>query len=201
MKFKSFCLIAGIATLGVSPVEAAPIVYDVDIVGAIWGSIVGTITTDGKIGPLANTDIVNWDLAINTGTAFPHTSVLLGPPSAINLVNQDFPLGVLVGTPTELDFSFEDTTPGLFDIQMIGPLLNVVSFQDFGWSNNPGGQILIDAQGGEGFICCGAVPDRIGKAHTRFATPLPPTLSLYGAGLGVMGLAGWWRKRKAQGAA
>jgi protein gp37 len=67
MKFKLFALVAWIALLGVSRVEAASITYNVDIVGSIWGSIKGTITTDGNIGSLAATDIINWNLAVVGG--------------------------------------------------------------------------------------------------------------------------------------
>jgi hypothetical protein len=197
MKFKLFALVAWIALLGVPRVEAASITYNVDIVGSIWGSIVGTITTDGTIGPLAAADITNWNLAVVGGGPRLFSGQVLGPPSTSSYVGHDTPQGILVGSATTLTFSFTDGTPGIFEIQTLQGCctLTSFSFQDAGNVNLAGGEIFVDADGVVGNLCCGAPSDVVGAVQIS-STPLPAALPLFAAGLGGLGLLGWRRKRK-----
>jgi hypothetical protein len=65
-----------------SPCSAASITYDVDqTIGA--GGVTGDIVTDGQIGTLVQSDIVDWNLLLNDGT---NSRDLLGPLSGSNSV-------------------------------------------------------------------------------------------------------------------
>ncbi len=203
MKFKLFGLVAWIVLLGVPRVEATPITYNVDIVGTLWGSIVGTITTDGTIGPLAAGNITNWDLTVVGGEFIPPSTIrtftgqVIGPPSGTtSYVGHDTPLGVLVGSATTLTFSFSDATPGIFEIQTLQGCctLTAFSFQDAGNVDLAGGEIFVDADGVVVNLCCAAPSDVVGTAGIS-STPLPAALPLFTTGLGGLGLLGWRRKR------
>jgi hypothetical protein len=64
------------------PCSAASITYDVNqTIGA--GGVTGDIVTDGTIGILVQSDIVDWNLLLNDGT---NTKDLLGPLSGSNSV-------------------------------------------------------------------------------------------------------------------
>jgi hypothetical protein len=75
MKAKLLGLISCVALIGVSQARA-DITYCVDFVWAP-GSVVGTITTDGKPGPLSKSDIKNWNLTISNQYG---SSTVTGPP-------------------------------------------------------------------------------------------------------------------------
>jgi hypothetical protein len=94
----------------------ADITYAVDeTVGA--GSATGFITTDGTIGTLAVSDIVNWNLTLNDGTNPPVD--LEGPASGNNslvlLVGSD-----LTATPTQLLFAFGAADGGRLQFYVSG---------------------------------------------------------------------------------
>lgn len=101
---RKLCLLAVVCTpwLMFTESAAADIVYDVnDIVDG--GSVVGTITTDGTLGPLSTVDIVNFDLMLSDQTA---TATLI---DGVNGGSVFIGSGGLVATPTELMFDFNNS--------------------------------------------------------------------------------------------
>jgi hypothetical protein len=87
-----------------SPCSAASITYDINqTIGA--GGVTGSIVTDGKIGTLVQSDIVDWNLLLNDGT---NTRRLLGPLSGSNSVVflEYFTTPNLSATETQLLFNF-----------------------------------------------------------------------------------------------
>jgi hypothetical protein len=99
------CAIGGLFTalliLGAAGASFANVIYNVDLsIGT--GTVTGTITTDGATGPLALTDLKDWNLTITDGV----TSVsLTGPSSGSN--SSDFINGSpLSANATNILFDF-----------------------------------------------------------------------------------------------
>jgi len=77
------------------------------------GTIVGTIKTDGKIGVLAASDILDWKLTLSdAGKTVTLTGPLSGNNSAVNFSGSD-----LSATATQLLFNFKGADGGLLGIQ------------------------------------------------------------------------------------
>ena len=102
------CAIGGLFTalliLGAAGASFANVIYNVDLsIGT--GTVTGTITTDGATGPLALTDLKDWNLTITDGV----TSVsLTGPSSGSN--SSDFINGSpLSANATNILFDFDGT--------------------------------------------------------------------------------------------
>jgi hypothetical protein len=77
------------------------------------GTIVGTIKTDGKIGVLAASDILDWKLTLSdAGKSITLTGPLSGNNSAVNFLGSD-----LSATATQLLFNFKGADGGLLGIQ------------------------------------------------------------------------------------
>ena len=94
--------------LGAWGLRAAAITYQVDqTVGA--GSVTGFIETDGTMGTLSGTNLLDWNLLLNNGTT---TFDLLGPLSGSNSM---FVGGGadLSATATQLLFNFTNTDHGV----------------------------------------------------------------------------------------
>jgi hypothetical protein len=88
-----FLLATSLATVSM---QATAITYPVNrTVGA--GSVAGTIETDGTIGALLTSNIVDWNLVISDGT---DSFNLLGPLSGGN--SETLVFGVVTATPTGL---------------------------------------------------------------------------------------------------
>jgi hypothetical protein len=194
MKTKLLALIACMALLGVSQAGATTYTYTVDIVDA-GGSVTGTIQTDA-LGMLSQVNITDWNLVLTDGAS---TGNLLGPLSGNNSFTNLFGSD-LTGTASGLFFNFGDsTTPAFF---RIGSNAGDVVFN------------LVDIFQAEAVCGCvtpGFVEIRVDPATTDnvafpainaeiATTPLPAALPLFGAGLGMMGLLGWRRKRKNEAA-
>jgi len=90
-------------TLGVASLaNATNITYTVDqTIGA--GSLTGDIVTDGTIGTLVQSDVIDWNLLLNDGT---NTFDLTGPLSGGNSLFSDNAPGDLSATATQLTFDF-----------------------------------------------------------------------------------------------
>jgi hypothetical protein len=97
--------VLGVASLG----NATNITYNVDqTIGA--GGVTGDIVTDGTIGTLAQTDVVDWNLLVNDGT---NTFDLTGPLSGGNSLFDDFAkAGDLSATANQLTFNFSGVGAG-----------------------------------------------------------------------------------------
>ncbi|MGD1096950.1 MAG: hypothetical protein ABSB35_33780 [Bryobacteraceae bacterium] len=95
--------VLGVASLG----SATNITYTVDqTIGA--GGVTGDIVTDGTIGALAQSDVVDWNLLLNDGT---NTFDLTGPLSGGNSDFEDLAgPGDLSATATQLMFDFSGTS-------------------------------------------------------------------------------------------
>lgn len=86
------------------------------------GSVEGTIETNGTLGSLNDTNVLNWDLTLNDGTG-PFT--LLGPLSGNNS-GLEIAGSSLMATSTNLQFNFSNTSTDyvLFQNPHLGPGIN-----------------------------------------------------------------------------
>lgn len=93
--------------LSAGVLSAGPITYNVDLtIGA--GSVTGFIETDGTIGVLSSSNILNWDLLLNDGTTtFTLEGPLSGDNSGLGLEGSD-----LSATSTQLLFNYSGTDYG-----------------------------------------------------------------------------------------
>jgi len=77
MKTNLLKLLASLSLIAPLAANAAPIVYDVNrIIGT--GTVMGTITTDGTIGALDTSNIMDWSLTLATGGTTDTISQALG---------------------------------------------------------------------------------------------------------------------------
>jgi hypothetical protein len=115
-----------------------------------------------------------------TGTMYfgGYEIIALYPANDINEVGLGANDNLLFSSTPQLDeggFAFETADGGIWQIQYGGPDNGYVL-----WSNNDGLEAVFDSFNA-----------------TLVATPLPAALPLFAGSLGVMGLFGWRRKRKA----
>ena len=96
--------------LGAGASRAADITYAVDQTIGL-GSVIGSITTDGKTGILGTGDIVGWNLQLNGNGASSH---LMTSDSHVAVAGTD-----LTATPTNLDFNFSDSDNGYLLFQAV----------------------------------------------------------------------------------
>jgi hypothetical protein len=167
-----------------SPCSAASITY-----GA--GGVTGHIITDGKIGTLGQSDIVDWNLLLNDGT---NTKDLLGPLSGSNSVVFVVLPSSLSATATQLLFNF-----GVTDILIRGSgfIFESAAGSDHGYlcfnsescvsgipSPPPGTGVeqLISTTAGNIQSTDLTGTQVIGTAATPSSTPEPSTLALLSAG-------------------
>ena len=97
--------------------KAAPITYDVSrTVGT--GSVTGFIETDGNVGTLSISDILDWNLVLTVGAS---TLDLKGPLSGNNSVDSNSSvLTDLTSTSTNLLFNFGAANSGYLLFQTTG---------------------------------------------------------------------------------
>jgi hypothetical protein len=194
MKAKCVALLLGMLLLGAT--NAGATTYAVSLFDGLEGVAVGgSITTDGTVGTLSTSNIVDWNL-IGTSENLSLTTLfdLTGPLSGDNSFINSF--GNIVATPTTLslgipggDVSFEDSNcMGSCDLIVIGLETFHGSLANF--------QVCILRPS----TTCGISADTnnlvIGDGKVA-PTPLPATLPLFATGLGSLGLLGWRRKRRA----
>jgi hypothetical protein len=103
-KLNGGTLIFALAALivGVGVCGASSITYDIDQTGIGPDSVTGTIETNGTIGVLTASDILDWDLQLFNGT---NTFDLYGPLSGDNS-NLFLSGNALTGSATQLQFDF-----------------------------------------------------------------------------------------------
>jgi Tol biopolymer transport system component len=121
------------------------IVYDVNqIIGV--GGVVGTITTNGKIGPLTAPDIVAWSLNLTGNNGATHH--LANGPSGVAVGNASDPLNPAAGNAdltadaTNIYFNFDGTDGGYFAFQN----LPFFSGQQYWCSAAPNSNVCADGK-------------------------------------------------------
>jgi hypothetical protein len=182
----SFLFAAIVAPTGL---RADDITYTVSQrVGA--GTVTGSIETDGTIGVLGTSNIVNWDLVVTDGSV---TYDVLGPLSGNN-TKENIGGPATSATATEIFFDFNAVDNGSF-VSFFNPLTN-----ESGWGLEDGYPgFPISPASGE-FIS--APPSFIdasadtGVQVIATAVPEPSTYALMMIGIGCVMVM---RKRKVEG--
>jgi hypothetical protein len=193
MKLRDLALITGLS-LNVSIVPASALTYSVDLSSGGY-SVVGTIATDGHLGSLAISNVVDWNLSYDVGTG---PVLLTGPLSG---GNSNFQMHLpapttLSATTTELNFDFAQT-----DYNFVRFELNSDSdlFLEF---NNMGllypGIILGKLGPGTGFETITPSTNVIGVAS---AVPEPTTWAMMILGFAGIGYMTYRRRKVAAPAA
>jgi len=103
--------VLAMAIVAPTVLRADDITYSVNLtVGA--GSVIGTITTDGTIGTLATSDILDWNLILNDGTT---TVTLTGPPAPH--ISTEISGSDVTATATALSYNFSGPNFDFFIIE------------------------------------------------------------------------------------
>jgi hypothetical protein len=101
VRTKQNWMLAVVALASSALASAGPIIYNVNLtIGS--GSATGTITTDGNIGALSQSDVTAFSLTISDGTSS------LGPYDATSGYVAFAGAADLLATPTTLSFNFSD---------------------------------------------------------------------------------------------
>ena len=167
-------LLAGAAlavvTFIAASAQATTYIVD-DTAGA--GGVTGSITTDGVIGPIASSDITDWNLLLNNGSdTFDLTGPLSGDNSSVSLA--------------DIPSQFTATASGLF--WNFGINSSILTFEGTSSSNSDD---FLQVAGGGGCpvspasICVTVNGNTVGTAYTSLvqiagvaATPTPTPLQL-----------------------
>jgi hypothetical protein len=180
--------------------------YNVDISGGD-ASITGSITTDGNLGQLVDTDFLSWNLTVNVGSnSYVLTEVNstyfwfgINPNNHYDPITatstglfEDFNPADATGNQTLVRLDANDGSVGVDGyVNGNSPLINGYFFYTNPTSNVPTDVIPIP-----GLLHGGISPPLDIQFGTAAVTPLPAALPLFATGLGAMGLFGWRRKRK-----
>jgi hypothetical protein len=206
MKTKLFGLIACMALLGASQAEATSITYDVSgSVGTPSDGILsfsGTITTSSSAiipGFLGPGDISGWDITI---TGFSETFILQpGPNNFIEFVGTSDLLASSTALSWNTSSNGASTFPSEFVIEeeFSAPHKAFILFQQS--SAIDVSVLTIDAENSlSGLQHNSDLSSNFIFGTAAATTPIPAALPLFASGLGVLGLLGWRRKRKAPAA-
>ncbi len=187
------------APLAVSLCSAASITYAVNLaVGS--GSITGDIVTDGSLGVLNSSELLDWHLSLSDGTT---TFDLLGPPSGGNTSSYGASGSALTATATQLLFDFSDTERSYTIFQYISPTgsQNGYVYACFATTTNcvqghaagvyvfvepfhPGSAINNDPNIQIASLSGNSVIGAVASS----STPEPSTVALLSAGIGLLGV-------------
>jgi hypothetical protein len=195
MKMRLLEIVACATALAASP--AAAITYNVnDAAGSL--SVTGSITTNGAVGILQQTDITDWSLSIFDGLT---TQSLLGPLSGANSFIGAFNENALTAqrdgllhTDLNFDWYYFFGPPGALIIQSSSSPLTAIQWNSAGI----GGGFTLILAGFQQFTPRSGSQSIAHVAETPVsAVPLPPSAVVHLTGLGLLGLLAWRRKRKA----
>ena len=180
MKTKLLGLLAILPLLGLSPANAVGFTYAVDYTIA-GDTVTGSITTTCDNCMLTTADVSAWNFSVPAlSLSISGTSLSLGGT------------GDLTVSPSAITWH-----PGGAGTEFLDPLVGCVDFD--GGHCGIGQPSQFDAINlSNSTEVSGATLQNLVIAT---ATPLPAALPLFGTGLGVVGLLGWRRKRKAQAVA
>jgi hypothetical protein len=191
--FALLSLVLGAASL----CSADEITYNVNLtIGA--GGVTGDIVTDGTIGVISMSNVVDWNLILTTTSTQcfgqPCTVDLLGPVSDPSGSSQFISFGAdLTATATQLQFDFSETDLGFayFRSTSQSIVAGVCFFdptRENCFSPNPSsGEQLVLGDDSEFTSLTGT--QVIGTASSSAGTPEPSTLPLLGVGIALLGLS------------
>jgi hypothetical protein len=185
------------------PASAASITYSLNIQESIF-SITGTITTDGTIGALQDSNVIAYDLAVTGIPDVVCLSACTADPSGTtaNISGGSAATGPgLIATTNELNFDFADEYSNFIVLGNNNYPSDFVEFFD---------HVIASGDEGNGGIGIGGLqfvfypnlgnlvenPDGTYVIGSVTTTPLPAALPLFAAGLGIIGLFGWRRRRR-----
>ncbi len=189
------CVPVTIAVFALAFTARADMIYNInDTVG--FGTVSGTITTNGTLGILVTADIIDWNLSLNNGFG---TTLNLTGPSAITPIEGVEVLGnSLTASSTNLSYDFGGT--GFFLIQENGLGNGGTYFCEAGFSQAtcfaggesdfPGFAFSADQQ-----FEAHAGDVSIGTASTLSTSPTPEPSSVFLLFTAILGLGLLARKR------
>jgi hypothetical protein len=169
---------------------AAPVTYNVNLTIGL-GSVTGFIETDGMIGTLAETDIVNYNLLLTD--ANPQNT--LGPTdlNCSFFCNSVVSGSDLSATPTELQFNFSGTDLGGFAIEQ--PTLNFsVQFSALSGAETFHFNAIPLLNFDDNYVTSMSGTQVIGAA--ALSTPGPSTRGLIGISFALMGASLWFGRAR-----
>jgi hypothetical protein len=196
MTCRSIGLLSAALALILSPTGllAGEITYDLNAPLIAGSTATGTITTDGDIGTIGVTDIVDWNITLTDGAGtFDLTGPLSGNNSGILSQGSD-----LTATSSNLSFNFSADDGGrlIFENPSIGsggPALCYASTDDCTPAIAVG--INITTQNGEGDVNNTIESGTEVIASAGSSTPEPGSFGLLG--IGMVGVLRMMRKRNA----
>lgn len=171
-------LTSAIATLAfASAAHAAKIEYLVNIPGSANSSITGSITTDGALGQIGASNLVDWQITLNDGVS----SFTLTHDNSSIWANS-----TLIASNTSLSFDFSSRNIALFQNPYPGSGINYWCL-DGVTGGCSGVASSINWRVSDGRISSGALSGVQSIAVT--AVPEPATYAIMGAGLALLGVA------------